>query len=115
MTEHPKKTSSSFNDLQLQAGRSHRSPLNRFRYLLLNVHTFIPILSGVLLIVTGLVLVSISILGFIPPFWISGMLSLLGSISSMVGVFLIYQTVSSHGTFDSLINKAIRRVVDNQN
>lgn len=115
MTEHPKKTSSSFKDLQLEAGRSNRNPLNHFRYLLSNVHTFIPLLSGVLMIVTGLVLVSITILGFITPFWISGMLSLLGSVSSMVGVFLIYQTVSSQGSFDSLINKAIRRVVNNQN
>lgn len=115
MTDHPKKTSSSFSDLQLQSGRSNQSPLNRFRYLISNIRTFIPLLSGILMIVTGLVLVSITILGFITPFWISGILSLLGSISSMVGVFLIYQTVSSEGSFDSLINKAIRRVVNNQN
>lgn len=115
MTDQPKKTSSSFNELQLQAGNSGRNPLHRFRYLFKNVQTFIPLLSGILLIITGLILVSISILGFIPPFWISGMLSLLGSTSSMVGVFLIYQTVTSPGSFDSLINKAIRRVVNNQN
>lgn len=115
MTDQPKKTSSSFNELQLQVGSSKRTPLYRFRYLLSNVQTFIPLLSGVLLILTGLILVSISILGFIPPFWISGMLSLLGSVSCMVGIFLIYQTVSSQGSFESLINKAIRRVVNNQN
>ncbi|MDX1640866.1 MAG: hypothetical protein R3220_04175 [Balneolaceae bacterium] len=115
MTDHPKKTSSSFQDLKLEVEKSNRSPLNRFRYLLSNVHTLIPLLAGVLLILTGLTLVSISILGFIPPFWVSGMLSILGSVSSMVGVFLMYQTVTSQGSFESLINKAIRRVVNNQN
>lgn len=115
MTDQPKKTTSSFRDLQLKAGKLKRSPLSRFRHLLSNAHTVIPLLAGVLLIITGLVVVSITILGFITPLWISAMLSLLGSISSMVGVFLIYQTVSSQGSFDSLINKAIRRVVDDQN
>lgn len=115
MTDQPKKTTSSFHDLQLKAGKFERSPLSRFRNLLSNAHTFIPLLAGVLLIVTGLIVVSITILGFITPLWISAILSLLGSVSSMVGVFLIYQTVSSRGAVDSLINKAIRRVVDSQN
>lgn len=115
MTDQPKKTTSSFHDLQLRAGKAGQSPLSRFRYLLSNARTFIPLLAGVLLVVTGLVVVSITILGFITPLWISAILSLIGSVSSMVGVFLIYQTVSSQGSFDSLINKAIRRVVDSQN
>ena len=115
MTDQPKKTTPSFRDLQLKAGKLERSPLRRFRYLLNNAHTFIPLLAGVLLIITGLVLVSITILGFITPLWISAILSLLGSISSMVGVFLIYHTVTSHRSLDSLINKAIQRVVDDQN
>ena len=115
MTDQPKKTTSSFKDLQLQAGKSGGSPLSRFRLLFSNLHTLIPLLSGILLILTGLTLVSITILSFIKPLWLSAMLTLLGSVSSMVGVFLIYQTVSSQGSFDSLINKAIRRVVDHQN
>lgn len=115
MTDQPKKITSSDSDLYLQVGRSNQGLLNRLRSLLSSVHTFIPFLSGVLMIVTGLTLVSITILGFITPLWVSGLLSILGSVSSMVGVFLIYQTVSSQGSFDSLINKAIRRVVNNQN
>lgn len=115
MTDQPKKTTSSFKNLGSEAGSSKKSPLHRFQYLLSNIHTLIPLLSGILLIVSGLTLVSISILGFITPLWISGMLSLLGSVSSMIGVFLIYQTVSSKGSFDTLINKAIRRVVNDQN
>ena len=115
MTDQPKKTTSSYEDLQLQVSKSRKGPFNRFLLLLSNVHTFIPLLSGVLLILSGLTLVSITILGFITPLWISAILTLLGSISTMAGGFLIYQTVSSRRSFDTLINKAIRRVVDSQN
>ena len=115
MTDQPKKTTSSYKDLQLQISKSGKGPFNRFLLLLSNVHTFISLLSGVLMILTGLTLVSITILGFITPLWVSAVLTLLGSISSMVGGFLIYQTVSSRGSVDTLINKAIRRVVDSQN
>lgn len=115
MTDQPKKTTSSYKDLQLQVSKSKKGPLNRFWFLLSSIHTFIPLLSGVLLILSGLILVSITILGFITPLWISAMLTLLGSISSMVGGFLIYQVISTRNSFDSLINKAIRRVVDSQN
>lgn len=115
MTDQPKKTTPSYKDLQLQVSKSNKGPLSRFLLLVSNVHTFIPLLSGVLLILSGLTLVSITILGFITPLWVSAVLTLLGSVSTMVGGFLIYQIVSSQDSFESLINKAIRRVVDSQN
>ncbi|NBC02185.1 MAG: hypothetical protein GVY20_00620 [Bacteroidetes bacterium] len=101
--------------MQLQVSNSKNGLLGRLTSLLSNIHTFIPLLSGVLSILCGLTLVSITILGFITPLWISAVLTLLGSISSMVGGFLIYQVVSSYESFDTLVNKAIRRVVDSQN
>lgn len=115
MTDQPKKTTPSYKDLQLHVSKSNKGPLSRFLLLVSNVHTFIPLLSGVLLILSGLTLVSITILGFITPLWVSAVLTLLGSVSTMVGGFLIYQIVSSQDSFESLINKAIRRVVDSQN
>lgn len=115
MPGQPKKTSSSFQGLDLKTGKPKISPINRFRLLLSNSHTIIPLVSGFLLIVNGLIVVSITILGLITPFWISAILCLLGSVSSMGGVFLIYQTVSCQGSFESLINKAIRRVIKSQN
>lgn len=75
----------------------------------------IPIGSGVLQISVGLALVAVSILGLITPLWLAAFLSLAGSISTMAGVFLIYFIISSKGIFDSLINKAIRRVISAQN
>lgn len=115
MTDQPKRTTSSYKDLKLQVSVSNKSVRYRFRLLFSNIQTFIPFLSGILLMVSGMTLVSITILGIITPLWVAAVLTLLGSISCMVGVFLIYQIVSLQGSFDSLINKAIRRVVDSQN
>ncbi|NBC65524.1 MAG: hypothetical protein GVY07_07730 [Bacteroidetes bacterium] len=115
MTNQPKKTTPYYKNLQLQVGKSKNGLLGRLKSLLLNIHTFIPLFSGVLSILCGLTLVSITILGFITPLWISAVLTLLGSVSSMVGGFLIYQVVSSYESFDTLVNKAIRRVVNSQN
>ena len=85
------------------------------RPLLTNIKTLIPMLGGALLIFSGLTLVSITILGLITPLFISAFLSLLGSISTMVGLFLIYQTITSSGSFENLIHEAIQRVLNSQN
>lgn len=115
MTDQPKKTPLSLKDIQLEPNKSGQGSISRFRLLLTHSRTFLPLLSGALLMISGLTLVSITILGLITPLWISGTLSLLGSISSIVGVFLIYQTVSSHDSFESVVTKAIRRAVNSQN
>lgn len=75
----------------------------------------VPAGSGALQIAVGLALIAISILGLVTPLWLAAFLSLVGSISTMTGVFLIYHAISSRGTFDTLINQAIRRVISAQN
>lgn len=75
----------------------------------------IPMFAGVLQITVGLSLVAVSILGLITPLWLSAFFSLVGSVSSMAGIFLIYHALSSKGTFDTLINQAIKRVINSQN
>lgn len=75
----------------------------------------VPVFAGALQITVGMSLVAVSILGLITPLWLSAFFSLVGSVSSMAGVFLVYHTVSSKGTFDTLINQAIKRVISAQN
>src|SRR5690625_4243728 len=58
--------------------------------LLSNIRLLIPFLSGLLQVVAGLVLISITIMGIIQPLWLSAMFSILGSITSMMGVLLLY-------------------------
>lgn len=83
--------------------------------LLTNTKLLISFLSGVLQIVAGIVLISITILGIIQPIWLSAMLSILGSITSMMGVLLLYYTFAAEHNLESLINQAIKRVINSQN
>lgn len=115
MTDNPKKTGFEFVDKHHKKGRGGLSSSQRVWTLLRHTHTLLPLLSGAIQIFTGLALVSITILGLIEPLWVSAILSLLGCISSMAGVFLIYFTVSKQGSFEGLLNKAIRRVINSQN
>jgi hypothetical protein len=115
MTEDPKKTRSDYEGLQLQAGRKKRKTKVRFRTLLTNSHTLVPLLSGVIQVLSGLAVVCITILGLISPLWISAIMSFVGCILFIAGGFLIYHTITSQGSFDGLLNQAIRRVINSQN
>lgn len=73
------------------------------------------IIAGSIQIVAGMSIVGITILGLLQPLWIAALLSMLGSVSSMFGVYMIFQAVSSSNKFDSLINQSIKRVIRDQN
>lgn len=73
------------------------------------------IIAGSIQIIAGMSIVGITILGLLQPLWIAAVLSMLGSISSMFGVYMIFQAVSSSGKFDTLINQSIKRVIRDQN
>ena len=87
----------------------------RIASLLMSSEVLIPVGSAILQIKVGLALVAVSILGLVSPLWLSAVLSLAGSVSCMAGIFMIYHTFSSRGTFESLINQSIRRVINAQN
>lgn len=93
----------------------NRGVAERIFYVITSSKTLVPFLSSIIQMITGLVLVSISILGIIQPLWLSAVLSLLGSITAMLGVFLLYHTFSSQDSFESIVNRAIRRAIRNQN
>jgi hypothetical protein len=115
MIDDSKKTSSGVEGIGNKKEKSFRKSNTRFQSILINSDLIIPVSSGVMQILIGLTLVSISILGLVSPLWLSAVLSLIGSVSCMVGVFLVYHVVSSKGTFESLINQSIRRVISAQN
>lgn len=80
-----------------------------------NGHTLVPLLSGFIQLKIGTVLVFFSILGMVEPLWISAFLSIFGSILFMMGGFMIYHTITSLGSFDTIVNKAIRKAIRFQN
>src|SRR5690554_3240077 len=115
MTGEPNKTRSNFKELQFKAGGANRNSSVQLRLLLMNSHTIAPLISGVVQVFLGLTLICITILGLLSPLWISLILSILGSVLFMMGGFLIYHTVTRQGSFDTLINQAIRRAIQSQN
>lgn len=86
-----------------------------FRALLSNGKTAIPLIAGAVQVKIGLLIVSITILGMVQPLWVSTLLSLLGSISCMMGGFMIYNTITGFESHKSLISRAIHRVINSQN
>ncbi len=80
-----------------------------------SVNTLVSYAAAILQVLTGLALIAISILGMITPVWFSAILSIVGSVSCMSGVFLLYLTSANKGNFESLTNEAIRRVINSQN
>jgi hypothetical protein len=73
------------------------------------------ILSAFIQILLGTTVVTISILGFIEPIWLATTLSLLGCLSIISGLVFSYSIFSNSDSFNSLINKAIKRVITFQN
>src|SRR5690625_5388573 len=86
---------------------------------MIELHTYIrlliPYLSGMLQVVAGLVLISITIMGIIQPLWLSAMFSILGSITSMMGVLLLFYSFAAEHSLETLINQALKQVINSQN
>lgn len=73
------------------------------------------LLSAVSQIILGSVVVALSILGVIQPAWISVLVTIFGSASIIGGVYFGYYAFTHISSFDSLLNKAIKRVINDQN
>ena len=116
MARNSKKTGSDLSsDSRRLTQVHHRNKIPKLIVLLTNTNLLISFLSGVLQIMAGMVLISITILGIIQPVWLSAMLSILGSIMSMMGILLLYYTFAAEHNLESLINQAIKRVINSQN
>jgi hypothetical protein len=115
MLDDPKEKKELMDKLILAAGKKKKnSRFAEFR-LFFNTENFFQLVGISLQIVLGLGVVSIAILGLIQPMWLSTFFSIIGSATAMVGVYLCFQFFSRNSVFDSLINKAIRRVIQSQN
>lgn len=62
----------------------------------------------------GAVTIIISVLGLIRPFWLATALSILASITTMIGIYFCYTAVKTFDT-DTLLRDAMRRIVEEQN
>lgn len=115
MYDDPKEKNIYIESFKVEGEKSNGHSFLRKSLTWLQSGIIVPIVAGLLQIMIGLMLVGVSILGLMEPVWVSAILSVMGSISSMVGIYLIYHVISKQDTFNTLINKAIRRVIEAQN
>lgn len=115
MYDDPKEKNIYVESLKVESEKSNRQSLLRKSLTWIQSGIIVHIIAGLLQTIIGLMLVGVSILGIMEPVWISAIFSVMGSISSMAGIYLIYHVISKQNTFNTLINKAIRRVIEAQN
>ena len=73
------------------------------------------LLSAVSQIILGSLVVALSVLGVIQPAWIAALLTIFGSASIIGGLYFTYYVFTHTSSFDTLLNRAIKRVINEQN
>ena len=63
----------------------------------------------------GTSVVALSLINSIHPFWLATIMTVFGSITTMIGLYFMYSIITKTGAFDSLLHKAIKRVISSQN
>ena len=66
-------------------------------------------------VVLGGVVVLLTTLGLVQPLWLSALLSMLGSITTMIGMYFLYTVVSGRKDSTRLLRDAMRRIMDAKN
>lgn len=73
------------------------------------------LVSAVTLFCIGLSVVALSIVGHISPLWLASLMSIFGSVSTMIGLYQLYELLSEKSELDNLYKDAIKRVINSQN
>lgn len=111
MLDNPKEKHSRPDELKSKIDGSRSFPKFSEIRRLLNVENTLQILGISLQILMGLGVVTLSVLGLIRPLWMSALMSIFGSASVMIGIYQFYYLIIKDHTFESLISRAIRRVI----
>lgn len=73
------------------------------------------LISALSQVFIGSAVVALSLLNSIQPLWLATVMAVFGSITTMIGLYFTYYTFTNEGAFDSLLHKAIKRVINFQN
>lgn len=116
MYEDPKEKKSLIQEHSIKVDVPTRR-LSSFSVFFDKVHSIngLHLLSAVSQIFLGLSVVALSMLNLIQPRLIAVTMTVLGSITTMTGVYFLYFIFTHTDTFNSLLNKAIKRVISSQN
>jgi hypothetical protein len=116
MHEEPKEKYSSVQENSSRIDLPTRC-LSIFSVFFDKVHSIngLHLLSALFQIILGSLVVALSVLDIIKPVWIASIMTVVGSFATVTGMYFLYFVFSRSSTFDSLLNKAIKRVINNQN
>jgi len=78
------------------------------------ISTFL-LIAGLCQVFMGLFVVTVSVLGLIEPLWLSTAMSMAASITTMIGLYLVYITLSKSNSRNMLLRNAMRRVMEAKN
>jgi hypothetical protein len=72
-------------------------------------------IAAVSQIFLGLAVVTVSVLGLIQPQWLSTTLLMIASVTTMIGVYLLYITTAKRNKHNSLLRNAMQRIMQHKN
>lgn len=72
------------------------------------------LIAGCSQVFLGIAVVTVSVLGLIQHFWLSTVLSIIASVTIMIGIYFCYAAIIVFDT-DTLLRNAMRRIVEDQN
>ncbi len=116
MYEEPKEKNSLVQENSIRIDIPTRN-LSSFSVFFDRVHSVngLHLLSALSQIFLGLSVVALSVLNIIQPAWIATIMTVVGSITTTLGLYFVYYILTHTDSFDSLLNKAIKRVINSQN
>jgi len=116
MYEEPKEKNSLVQENSIRIDIPTRK-LSSFSVFFDRVHSVngLHLLSALSQIFLGLSVVALSVLNIIQPAWIATIMTVVGSITTTVGLYFVYYILTHTDSFDSLLNKAIKKVINSQN
>ncbi|HEX6981647.1 MAG TPA: hypothetical protein VF181_02700 [Balneolaceae bacterium] len=93
------------------------SEQNSFSVFFEQVHTInaLCLIAGLFQIVLGASVITISILGLVQELWLANALTMLASVSTIIGCYLVYITVSKKRDPQALLREAMKRVMESKN
>ncbi len=116
MFEEPKEKNSSHEDF-LEIEKKVRTNREGVSLLTNGIHSVngLHLCAAFFQIFLGISVVALSLVELITPGWLATVMTILGSITSVFGLYFMYSIFSNNGAFDSLLNRAIKRVITFQN
>lgn len=73
------------------------------------------IIAGLSQVFMGITVVTIALMGFIQPFWLSTFVSIIAGITTTIGMYMVFITVLGVNDRQDVIRNAMKRVIEARN